>query len=390
MNFHQTFKSIINIASNNSSCITMKTSLLVLITLHVSSMAIAQSFKTSEINKIADSLMTAGEIPEVGYAVIKPNRILLVETLGFHRSDLKNAKNAAKLSDYFHLASNTKAITGFIAGHMVEQGKVNWETRFFDLFPEMKEESNPAFYNISLADLLSHRAKIQPYTSGSEYKSLPEFTGNPSGKRTQFVKHILKGSPAQNTGELYIYSNAGYSVAALMLEKTSNKTWEALVEEVLHKELILNYKLGWPNKSDMNQPWGHSIENNKLTPLPGNMKYNLALGEPAGDISMPLTDYAKFIQLNLKGLIGENNYLKSSTYNFLHYGIKDYAIGWGNVNSDQEQISEHVGSAGTFYSYTLIDKRNQIAYIILANSGTERAKKAINELLDSLINEVSY
>ena len=331
--------------------------------------------------------MESGQIPELGYAVIKPDKILEMQTLGFHRSDMKNNQTKAKLSDYFHLGSNTKAITGFIAARLVEQRKVKWETKFFDLFPDLKEGSNPGYFNISLADLLSHRAMIQPYTSGSEYKSLPAFKGSLSTKRKQFVVNVLKDEPIKPFEELYSYSNAGYSIAALMLEKISNKTWEELVEEVLHKELTLNYKLGWPNKTDINQPWGHWIENDKLTPLPGNIKYNLALAEPAGDISMPLLDYAKFIQLNLKGLLGEDNYLKSSTYQYLHYGLKDYAIGWGNVNNDLNQLSEHAGNAGTFYVYSLIDKRNQTAYIILANTATERGQKSIHELANRLIGQ---
>lgn len=359
-------------------------SLVVLLSPCVTNVTFAQLPDTSSVNRIADSLLVVSEIPEIAYAVVKPDNILFIQTRGFHKVDLKDAQNAANLSDYFHLGSNTKAITGFIAAHLVEQGKISWATKFFDLFPAMKKESNAAFYNISLSDLLSHRAYIKPYTSGLEYKFLPEFKGNPSEKRMQFVQYILKGLPVEKNSKVYNYSNAGYSVAALMLERVSGMTWEALVEKVLHKELALSYKLGWPNKADKDQPWGHWMENKKLTPVPGDIKYNLSLAEPAGDISMPLQDYAKFIQLNLKGLSGEHNYLKSSTYNFLHYGKKDYSIGWANISTDQEQLSDHAGSAGTFYAYTQIDKRNQIAYVIFANSATQKAQKAVHDLLTHL------
>ncbi|WP_449436181.1 hypothetical protein [Pedobacter steynii] len=44
--------------------------------------------------------------------------------------------------------------------------------------------------------------------------------------------------------------------------------------------------------------------------------------EPAGDISMPLTDYIKFVQLNLSGLRGKSNFLKAETYNYLALWIK--------------------------------------------------------------------
>jgi hypothetical protein len=55
--------------------------------------------------------------------------------------------------------------------------------------------------------------------------------------------------------------------------------------------------------------------------------FHLDYTEPSGDLNIKLKDYIKFLQLNLKGLAGQNNYLKAETYTFLHNGIKDYALG---------------------------------------------------------------
>lgn len=104
----------------------------------------------------------------------------------------------------------------------------------------------------------------------------------------------------ENSEKLYNYSNAGYSIAALMLEKVSRKTWEQLTNQIMAKAMNVDVQYGWPNRRSLNQPYGHWIENDTLKPLPPTVDYDLALGEPAGDISMTLPDYAKFIQLNLK------------------------------------------------------------------------------------------
>ena len=50
---------------------------------------------------------------------------------------------------------------------------------------------------------------------------------------------------------------------------------------------------------------------------------------------MPINDYARFIQLNLEGLSGKNNFLKSETYHFLHDSKEKYAIGWANANTPE-------------------------------------------------------
>lgn len=342
------------------------------------------TIKAQELLMLADSLMLKNQIPELGFVVVSVDSILELKTLGFHRTDIKNKQTKANINDYFHLGSNTKAITGFIAAYLVENNKITWTTKFFDLFPNWKTKSNSAYYNITLADLLSHRAKIQPYTSGLEYQELPDFKGDKSNQRKQFAKYLLIEKPVEDKGNTYNYSNAGYSIAALMLEKVSGKSWEQLTKEIMLTTLNLHIEFSWPNKINLNQPYGHWIENDTLRAITPDIDYNLALGEPAGDISMTLPDYAKFIQFNLKGLIGADNILKASTYDFIHYGLKDYSIGWGNTNKDDKQFSEHSGSAGTFFCYTLIDKKNKLAFIIVANSATQQTQQGIFKLLKEM------
>ncbi|MFT4204749.1 MAG: serine hydrolase domain-containing protein [Chitinophagaceae bacterium] len=336
--------------------------------------------QAQNLETVADSLMVRDNIPELGFAVISADSIMELYVSGYHRSDLKNEQTKARLSDYFHLGSNTKAITGFVAAYLVENKKIKWTTNFFHLFPEWKRDSDTAYYNITLADLLSHRAKIQPYTSGLEYQELPRFQGNKSEQRKQFAKYLLREKPLNDTTEIYHYSNAGYSIAALMLEKVSGKTWEELIKETMTKQLGLSIVFDFPNRFNTDQPYGHWIEHDTLRALPPNIDYNLALAEPAGDISMTLPDYSKFIQLNLQGIEGKNNLLTSETYNFLHYGFPDYAIGWANYTKDGKQLSQHSGSAGTFYCYTLLDKIKKLAYIVITNSATDETKKDILEL----------
>lgn len=346
-------------------------------------LATSSTIEAQELEKVTDSLMLKNQIPELGFAVVSADTILELKILGFNRIDLKNGHTEANISDYFHLGSNTKAITGFIAAYLVENNKIEWTTKFFDLFPCWKKQSNPAYYHITLADLLSHRARIQPYTSGLEYQQLPKFKGDKSDQRKQFSKYLLFQNPVKNSKKVYNYSNGGYSIAALMLEKVSGETWEKLTKQIMSKA-NLDVQFGWPNKLGLNQPYGHWIENDTLKPVSPSVDYNLALGEPAGDISMTLPDYARFIQLNLQGLSGRNNILKAGTYHFLHFGLEDYSIGWANVNNADKQLSEHSGSAGTFFSYALINKNKNLAYIIVANSATPGTQEGIFKLLDRL------
>jgi D-alanyl-D-alanine carboxypeptidase len=338
---------------------------------------------SQSINNLCDSIQVKYNIPELAFAVLNTDTTFIKHVSGYHKVNSKDDADKANIDDYFHLGSNTKAVTGFIAAYLVEHGKIRWDSRLFDIFPGWKKTANPAYYDVTLQNLLSHRARIQPYTSGLEYAELPQFTGTTSQQRMLFAQYLLHEKPVK-AGAAFDYSNAGYSIAACMVEKASGKTWEHLVALVLHDEAGINYKLGWPNLTDAKQPWGHQMEAGKLMPVPGTTEYNLHLAEPAGDISMSLADYIKFITLNLRGLEGQDNVLKASTYNFLHYSTPDYAIGWGNAMLNKQQLSEHLGSAGTFVCYVLINKTANKAYIVMANNGSNAAQPGIFALVNQL------
>lgn len=334
--------------------------------------------KTTEF---ADSICKAYNIPEISYAVIDDKSTLEIAALGRHSIDLADT---ATLNDRFHLGSNTKAMTAFIIAKYVEKGKLKWTTRFFDIFPEWKENSRPEYANITLQDLLSHRAGIQPF-QGENDPEIPAFRGTNQEKREQFGRFVLTLEPVfPDEQNPFIYSNAGYTLATLMLEKKTGKSWEQLVNKVFNKDLKLNVKFSWPENQKQKDTWGHSYENGKLIPVPSTVDYHLDYTEPAGDINIKLKDYIKFIQLNLQGLNGENNYLKADTYKFIHKGIENYSIGWFNIYENGKEFSTHSGTAGTYYSLVQIDRISGKAYIIFTNSFNQDTQQGVRLLMGKL------
>lgn len=331
--------------------------------------------------QFADSIRKSFNIPEMSYAVIDSKSTLEIAALGRHSVDLPDT---ATLNDRFHLGSNTKALTAFIIAKYVEKGKLQWTTKFFDIFPEWKSKSKPEYENITLEDLLSHKAGIQPF-QGEEDPQIPEFKATKKEKREKFGQFVLTLEPAiPNDQNPFIYSNAGYTLATLMVEKVTGKSWEQLVKKVFNKDLKLNVKFSWPENQRHQDTWGHIYENGKLTPVPSTTDYHLDYTEPAGDLNIKLKDYIKFIQMNLQGLQGQDNYLKSSTYTFIHKGVENYSLGWFNVYENGKELSTHSGTAGTYYTLVHIDRLNNIAFIIFTNSFNDNTTQGVRLLMRKL------
>lgn len=330
----------------------------------------------------ADSIRIAYKIPELSYAVVAANSTLEIAALGKHSVALSEV---ATLQDRFHLGSNTKAMTAFLIAKYVEKGKLKWTTRFFDLFPEWKVKSNTAYTNITLQDLLAHRARIQPF-QGENDPEIPSFKGSNPEKRKQFGEFVLTLQPVTiNEQNPFLYSNAGYTLATLMVEKVTGNTWEQLVKKVFNNDLKLHIGFSWPENQKQKDTWGHSTENEVLTPIPSNNDYHLDYTEPAGDLNSTLPNYIKFIQLHLQGLDGHNNYLTTNTYHFLHKGVDQYAMGWFNIYENGKELSVHSGTgAFTYFTLVHIDRITKKAYIIFTNSFNENTQQGVRLLMRRL------
>lgn len=330
----------------------------------------------------ADSIRVIYNIPELSYAVINAKQVFEMAAMGRHSFYLPDT---ASLNDRFHIGSNTKAMTAFMIAKYVEKGKLQWSTKFFDVFPEWKGESKLGYANITLMQLLSHRAGIHTLQGEEDDPVLPTFQGTSLEKRRQFGRYILQlDRLTLDSQQTFIYSNAGYTLATLMVEKITQKSWEQLMDEVFNKDLQLNIQYSWPENQRQKDTWGHLFENNQLNPVASDTDFHLDYTEPAGDLNIKLTDYIKFIQMNLEGLLGKNNYLSATTYATLHKGLKEYALGWYNVQENGVDYSSHSGTVGTYYTTVQIDRTRGVAYIIFTNSFNDDTQKGTRALMRKL------
>ncbi len=345
--------------------------------------ALAQNLTKKDVADFIDKARHEYNIPAMAVVIMDSEHILISEIQG---EKSINSADRAKLDDFFHIGSCSKSILAVMAGKLIEEGKLNWNTRFFELYPELLESANNGYLDITLEDLLTCQAGIASYTSGHDFSQLDTPT---SHSRKAFIQYLVKQEPAAdriNNGFKYLYSNASYTLAAAMLERVTNLTWEELIQKTLSKDLGLSVLFGWPNNYDQNQPWGHMQINGNLQALSPDHDYKLpSIIAPAGDLSMTPLAYAKYVQIHLQGLNGTDNYLTYKTYQAIHYRHEGFSLGVANETSWGERFSIIDGSAGTFFCSTMIFPESDFAFIIMANSGSEKAIEGISWISKKII-----
>lgn len=336
-----------------------------------------------------ETIQHSHNIPAVGAIVVRADTILQGAAVGTRRLD---DTSRAGLQDVFYLGSLTKAITATTIASLVEEGKLSWESRPGDVFPEWKDDIHPALREITLDQMLRHASGLTGYLEedAPEVEALPQFPDDPMAQRKAFARYAVQHAPLFTPGSQRKYSNAGYAIAAAMAEEVSGMAWEALVEERLFSPLGMHSAtFGVLPAAESASVKGHIYQNDSLVPLELPAIQGAAWLHPAEDVWLSLIDYARFLQEHLQGLRGNDGLLQSATIQYMHepMGIDPEALGWDVEKSGEVQQSMYGDGRNGFYTAVQLQAEGNIAVAVFSNSMRETDEEAINELLIRLINK---
>ena len=327
--------------------------------------------------RFADSIREAYDMPELSYAVVSADSVYELHTSGVRKA---GTEWTATLNDRFRIGSNTKAITGYIAAMLVKEGKIRWDTKFFDLFPEMKAGSRKNYHDLTLLQLLTFRTHLFAWTYTNEVPTKGQFHGTESEQRYQFAAWFFKEKPVRMKDTI-CFSNLGYVAAGLMLEKMSGKSYQQLVDE-LGSSIGADLAFGQPNAKDTLQTWGHNADMVPEAPADG---YKLSWLQAAGNITATLPDYIKFIQLQLWGLQGRSAVLSKKESLFLFDGLPVFSVGWFHGEDDRKRkFFYNTGNPGSFLTMVQAYPAENKAFILFTNIQSDKAEEGLNLLLGEL------
>lgn len=293
------------------------------------------------------------------------------------------------LGDLWHLGSNTKAMTATLVAKLVEQGRLDWETTIAEVFSDASFKIHPDFQKVTMMQLLAHRSGLPPNLK------LPNYLGKTARReRLRAVKEELAKPPQFQPGSQYQYSNLGYLIVGAMIEKITNKSWQANMTEHVFRPLKMNSAgfggTGTPGKLD--QPWSH-LEDGSPLPLNGPTLDNPPVMGPAGRVHCTIQDWSKYVADVLRGLAGKPAMLQTATYDKLTappYG-GDYALGWIVTERDWAggKVLQHSGSNTMNFATVWIAPEGDFAFLACTNQGGEAARAACDTAVVMLIQHYS-
>lgn len=145
---------------------------------------------------------------------------------GFGFANLEwNAKNQSNTK--FRLASMTKQFTAMLALQLVAKGALELSASISTCLPDYPKKAGDI---ITIHHLLSHTSGIPNYTSFPNYRDLMRQHKRPEELVPLFADSTLQFPP----GERFSYSNSGYALLGVIIEKITGKRFE----EVLSTQIL--------------------------------------------------------------------------------------------------------------------------------------------------------
>lgn len=316
---------------------------------------------------------------------------------GFGLSDKENKVNFTKYT-VIDILSLTKQFTATAILKLEEQNKLSVNDtidKFFDNVPEDKKD-------ISLHHLLTHTSGLKANYK-YDYRTVT---------RDEMEKEALTSWLRSEPGEEYRYSNIGYSLLGIIIEKVSNKKYENYLHENLFTPAGMNktgYRIpdwredtlavGYRSRATtfrgylarlahwfgQNDRWGTPLDHNWADDGPWwNLRAN-------GGLLSTLNDLHKWhVALEANIILSEKqkNKLYGSYVKDNPDGDTYYGYGW-HINGGDEGVREifHSGGNPYFFSFSYQSVEHGLLLLFFTNDWAVVHSGEFNRLIGAMLSE---
>jgi len=335
----------------------------------------------SMTSKIDEIFAPLADTKSPGFAVLvrKDGRVLFER--GYGTRDLRTFAPVDAETN-FRLASCTKQFTAMATMLLVHNGKLRYEDKLTDAFPDFPDYGK----NITIRSLLNHTSGLQDYEAlmdKQERRSGPRWNEENQIQDSE-VLALLKQQTTTKfpPGTQWAYSNSGYVVLGLVVAKVSGKGFGEFLRERIFAPLKMDHTLAYEKgKNEIaNRAFGHTKAGTGWKQT-DQSPTSATLGD--GGVYSSLADMAKWdAALAQHSLLSENEMQPALTPVKLADGSQpkrpantdgpagtpvSYGFGWFLDDYWGVPRMWHYGDTMGFHTYIERFPANKITIIVLCN-----------------------
>lgn len=328
--------------------------LVFLITLNVS----AQEF-SSRIDSLFKNY-DGVDVPGASVMIIKDGKVIY--NRGYGMADLE-VKEPVTCSTCFRLASVTKQFTAMAVMILAERKKLSYDNTLVDFFPDFSSPGK----KITVRHLLNHASGLIAYED-----VMPESTMAPLLDNDVLALLKKRDSTYFTPGAEYRYSNSGYALLALIVEKASGMSFAQFLSENIFGPLQMTSSLAYEKgiSTVSSRAYGYSLRDSldeKSFIRTDQSMTSSVLGD--GGIYSSTEDLFKWDQsLYTLKLVSRPTLDQAFTPNILPDGKNsEYGFGWRISTYREARCLHHSGSTIGFRNEIQRYPEKHFSVIVLTN-----------------------
>lgn len=253
----------------------------------------------------------------------------------------------------FRLGSITKQFTAMAVMILQEQGKLDVHETIKTYLPDCPA----AWAEITVHHLLTHTSGIPSYTGFPDYARTMRLRTSLEDLVARFKDRPLEFAP----GERFRYSNSGYVLLGLLIEKVAGKPYASVLKEAIFDPLGM-HDTGYDNVAPIlkHRASGYS----SFGPIPMNAAFlDMSVPHAAGALYSTVDDLFLWDQ----ALLTERLLPKGTREAMFTPFKQNYGYGWVISRMFGRRVVGHGGGINGFVSHLLRFPDEKVCVVVLSN-----------------------
>ncbi len=347
----------------------------------------AQGFDVAAFENMANALTVGQRVPGIAMAIVQNGRVLSAR--GYGVTDV-SAPQTVDGHTVFRLASLSKAFAGTMAGLLVNDGALRWDSKVTEYVPSFQLRDPLSTQRVTVADLLSHRVGLQSHNAfDRDIEADTDYYG---------VSQKLAYAPLScMPGQCYAYQNVAFSLIGDVVFAATGSFYDQAVDRRIFKPLGMNDAsmglAGIESSARWARPHVRS-RNGWVSLMPKPTYYRLP---PAAGVNASASDMAQW-------LIAQTGHrpdvLPAPLLATLHAPIiatpgemragwrrervysASYALGWRVFDYAGSQVVFHAGAVQGYRGLVAMVPERDMGIAILWNSNSSLPTGLLPTILD--------
>ena len=342
----------------------LKTIIFGILTVLISTTLCFGQTKTEQLDELLNQYLDYGKF-NGSVLVADQGKVMYKKGFGMANMewDIPNKPNTKH-----RLGSVTKQFTAMLILQLVAEGKIDLQTPITTYLPDYPKENGD---KITTHHLLTHSSGIPNYTAFPDFfaaESRNPYTPN------QFVKKFEDKELEFTPGEKFNYSNSGYFLLGVLIEKLSGKTYEEMLHEKIFTPLGM-HDTGYDNHKDILKNRATGYEKNGTSFI--NSAYlDMSIPYAAGSLYSTVEDLYLWDQALYTTTLLPQKYMDLFFTPYIAaFGNSQYAYGWGvgkeviGNTTDSITVISHGGGINGFNTNISRLPSNKSLVVLLNNTG---------------------